>query len=240
MRHRVHTSLFLKQEYSPHVSRLSAEPHRKFILTLTLTLLTLRTLMWQFIRVGKSNLDFHCSSWPRVYWTRLGKSWCADRAVRTGSVIWPWICRASLASYFAAFTLWHHHVAVTPITQPVSEIHVLSWTDLECQKRDKKQIEKRPILGSEVTHVVHVVLSKDGAAANGTVPGSTKYLRAPVRAPSGTFVPHGSERRTLGRSTQLPNGPRYPSTTTEDLLRQAARAFAAHGCTRAHMCCIPA
>ena len=105
--------------------------------------------------------------------------------------------------------------------------------------RDKKQIEKRPILGSEVTHVVHVVLSKDGAAANGTVPGST-YLRAPVRAPSGTFVPHGSERRTLGRSTQLPNGPRYPSTTTEDLLRQAARAIAAHGCTRAHMCCIPA
>ena len=100
-----------------------------------------------------------------------------------------------------------------------------------------------------MTHVVHVVLSKDGAAANGTVPGST-YLRAPVRAPSGTFVPHGSERRTLGRSTQLPNGPRYPSTTTEDLLRQGARvnirlysrarAFAAHGCTRAHMCCIPA
>ena len=239
MRHRVHTFLSLKQEYSPHVSRLSAEPHRKFILTLTQTLLTLRTLMWLFIRVGKSNLDFHCSSWPRVYWTRLGKSWCADRAVRTGSVIWPWICHASLASYFAAFTLWHHHVAVTPITQPVSEIHVLSWTDLECQKRDKKQIEKRPILGSEVTHVVHVVLSKDGAAGNGTVPGST-YLRAPVRAPSGTFVPHGSERRTLGRSTQLPNGPRYPSTTTEDLLRQAARAFAAHGCTRAHMCCIPA
>lgn len=88
----------------------------------------------------------------------------------------------------------------------------------------KKQIEKRPILGSEVTHVVHVVLSKDGAAANGTVPGST-YLRAPVRAPSGTFVPHGSERRTLGRSTQLPNGPRYPSTTTEDLLRQGARLY---------------
>ena len=76
-----------------------------------------------------------------------------------------------------------------------------------------------------MTHVVHVVLSKDGAAGNGTVPGST-YLRAPVRrAPSGTFVPHGSERRTLGRSTQLPNGPRYPSTTTEDLLRQGARLY---------------
>ena len=44
----------------------------------------------------------------------------------------------------------------------------------------KRQIEKRPVLGSEVTHVVHVVLSKDGAAANGTVRGST-YLRAPVR-----------------------------------------------------------
>ena len=81
-----------------------------------------------------------------------------------------------------------------------------------------------------MTHVVHVVLSKDGAAANGTVPGST-YLRAPVRAPSGTFVPHGSERRTLGRSTQLPNGPRYPSTTTEDLLRQGARLY-----TRARVC----
>ena len=52
--------------HNAHVSRLSAEPHRKFILTLTHTLLTLRTLMWLFIRVGKSNLDFHCSSWPRA------------------------------------------------------------------------------------------------------------------------------------------------------------------------------
>ena len=52
--------------HSAHVSRLSAEPHRKFILTLTHTLLTLRTLMWLFIPVGKSNLDFHCSSWPRA------------------------------------------------------------------------------------------------------------------------------------------------------------------------------
>ena len=143
MRHRVYTDPSPKQEYSAHVSRLSAEPHRKFILTLTHTLLTLRTLMWLFIPVGKSNLDFHCSSWPRVYWTRLGKSWCADRAGWTGSVIWPWICHASLASYFAAFTLWHHHVAVTPITQPVSEIHVLSWTDLECQKRDIKDKSKK-------------------------------------------------------------------------------------------------
>ena len=149
MRHRVHTDPSLKQEYSPHVSRLSAEPHRKFILTLTHTLLTLRTLMWLFIRVGKSNLDFHCSSWPRVYWTRLGKSWCADRAVRTGSVIWPWICHASLASYFAAFTLWHHHVAVTPITQPVSEIHVLSWTDLECKREIKNKSKKGPSWGQK-------------------------------------------------------------------------------------------
>ena len=37
------------------------------------------------------------------------------------------------------------------------------------KERYKRQIEKRSILGSEVTHVVHVVLSKDGAAANGTV-----------------------------------------------------------------------
>ena len=82
--------------------------------------------------------------------------------------------------------------------------------------------------------MTHVALSKDGAAANGTVPGST-YLRAPVRAPSGTFVPHGSERRTLGRSTQLPNGPRYPSTTTEDLLRQGARVCRTWLYARSHV-----
>ena len=112
------------------------------------------------------------------------------------------------------------------------------------KERYKRQIEKRPALGSEVTHVVHVVLSKDGAAANGTVPGST-YLRAPYARLAG-LLSHTevndahlvAAHSYLTAPVTLPPPLRTCCVRVRDCTR--ARAFAAHGCTRAHMCCIPA
>ena len=110
MRHRVQTTLSLKQEYSAHVSRLSAEPHRKFIVTLTHTLLTVRTLMWLFIRVGKYNLDFHCSSWPRVYWTLWAK---VDLQIELwGPEAWYDLGSATHRSHH---TLQHSHCDITTL-----------------------------------------------------------------------------------------------------------------------------
>ena len=128
---------------------------------------------------------------------------------------------------------------ITPRAQSVSRINMLSWTDLDCQSEkghcNDFQLKNCPTCCTLLDQMWQRSFSPIFPAHrphNGTRSGST---RAPVRATSGTFVPHGSER-TLGRYLTAPVT--LPPPTSDNLLRQGARARVCrtHNCTRGGTC----
>ena len=86
------------------------------------------------------------------------------------------------------------------------------------------------LLHSSGPDVVRVVLSNLSLSMARITERVLEVHALPVRAASGTFVPHGSER-TLGRYLTAPVT-LPPPATSDNLLRQGARAFAAHDCAR--------
>ena len=185
---------------------------------------------------------------PNVHLESTNRGWYAcrlghggNKMLTTGSLIWwPWMTGIGIDRE-SHHSLQHCHCDITTRTSNAHGIAQAKFTfheqisNVKQKKGDcKKFCPTCCTLLDQMWQRLFSPIFPAQRAHNGTLAGST---RAPVRATSGTFVPHGSER-TLGRYLTAPVT--LPPPTSDNLLRQGARACACRTrlCARCTLACV--
>ena len=225
----------------------ACEPHRKHIVTLDDASLHTVCIVTAYCDKWKSWLNFQLESPSRGFTYRVmegikfsqPEAWCYDDLEWRGSIEREWqIIVCSIHIVTSLFTTRQHQ------KRPVFKIHMFSWTNIDCQteKRWSQSFSAKNCSPTCCILLDQMFLSNLSLSIARITERALEVHALPVRATSGTFVPHGSER-TLGRYLTAPVTLPPPPPTSDNLLRQGARARAAHDCVRgthSHVyCCIP-